>query len=142
MDRKLIAIAAEDDRGLQGEVSGHFGRCPYFVLAEVRAGEPPAATVIANPYYGQHRPGVLPAFLYKKGVFAIVAGGMGPRAIAMFNGYGIEVATGAVGNVGKVLDAYLQGELRGTVPCEHDHPESCGGHGHGQRTAEGSCHGG
>ena len=53
---------------------------------------------------------------------------MGPRAIQMFNGFGIEVATGAVGQVGKVLDAFLSGELRGIVPCEHNHPESCGHH--------------
>ena len=54
---------------------------------------------------------------------------MGPRAVQLFNSHGIEVATGAVGRVGSVLAAYLRGELRGIVPCQHDHPESCGGHG-------------
>ena len=46
----------------------------------------------------------------------------------------MDVATGAVGQVGKVVEAYLQGRLGGIVPCAHDHPESCGGHhGPGER---------
>jgi hypothetical protein len=28
-----------------------------------------------------------------------------------------------------VLGAYLRGEHKGVVPCAHDHPYSCGGHG-------------
>jgi predicted Fe-Mo cluster-binding NifX family protein len=56
----------------------------------------------------------------------IIAGGMGPRAIEMFHGFGIDVATGATGTVSTVLGAYLRGEHRGVVPCAHDHPESCG----------------
>ena len=53
---------------------------------------------------------------------------MGPRAQQMFQAFGIEVATGAVGNEGRVLGAYMRGELKGFVPCTHDHPESCGVH--------------
>jgi len=46
----------------------------------------------------------------------------------MFNGFGIEVATGVGGKVEKVLAAYLEGKVQGTVPCNHDHGDSCGGH--------------
>lgn len=139
-EKRLVAIAAEDDRGLDGEVSGHFGRCPFYVMVEVNDGTRGPATVIANPHFAAHRPGVLPGFLHQQGANVILAGGMGPRAIDMFLGFGIEVATGAIGKVDKVLDAYLRGELRGTAPCAHDHPQSCGGHERRQQHAEGSHH--
>ena len=141
MEPKLIAIAAEDDRGLDGEVSAHFGRCPYYVMVEVQDGQRASANVLPNPHFQAHRPGVLPGFLHEQGAHVILAGGMGPRDIDMFHGFGMEVATGALGNVGKVLDAYLRGELRGTSPCEHDHPESCGGHERGQGRGRGRRHG-
>jgi predicted Fe-Mo cluster-binding NifX family protein len=130
---KLIAVAAEDDRGLDGEVSAHFGRCPAYVLAQVDGGRVGDARVVPNPYFGGHQPGVMPQFINQLGANVILAGGMGPRAVQMFHGFGIEVATGAVGNVRKVLEAYLRGEVRGTVPCAHDHQDSCGGHGGGAR---------
>ena len=125
---RRIAIACEDDRGLEGQVSHHFGRCPFYTVVDVGAGEAPAVRVVANPHYEEHRPGVVPVFVQSLGAHVIVAGGMGPRAIAMFDEFGIEVATGAVGRTGAVLQAYLDGRVKGIVPCQHDHPQSCGGH--------------
>lgn len=81
-----------------------------------------------NPFYGNHQPGQMPAFIRDLGANVILAGGMGPRAIDLFMNYEIEVATGAVGNVRNVLNAYLRGNIKGIVPCAHDHPDSCGGH--------------
>jgi predicted Fe-Mo cluster-binding NifX family protein len=129
-EERLIAVAADDDRGLGGQVSAHFGRCPYYVLVEANGGTVAGSRVVANPYFDLHRPGVMPRFIRDMGANVIIAGGMGPRAIDMFHGFGIDVATGATGAVQEVLGAYLRGEHRGVVPCAHDHPESCGGHGH------------
>ncbi|MDJ0764014.1 MAG: NifB/NifX family molybdenum-iron cluster-binding protein [Myxococcota bacterium] len=123
-----IAVAAEDDKGLDGQVSMHFGRCPYYVMAEVKGGKIIGSRVEQNAHYGNHQPGQMPVFIRDLGANVILAGGMGPRAVDMFQRFGIEVATGAVGNIGKVLDAYLRGEIKGIVPCSHDHPESCAGH--------------
>lgn len=132
---KRIVVAAEDSRGLDGEVSAHFGRCPYYVVVEV---DPKAdddylgeVKVVENPHYNRHQPGIMPKFIKSLGAEVIIAGGMGPRAIDMFLAMDVEVATGALGVVGKVVQAYLRGEVRGVVPCAHDHPESCGGH-HGR----------
>ena len=33
-EETLIAVATDDDRGMNGEISGHFGRCPFYVLVE------------------------------------------------------------------------------------------------------------
>ena len=126
--RKHIAIAAEDDRGFDGQVSHHFGRCPFYFLVEVEGDQIMESKVAQNPFYGNHQPGQMPAFIKDLGANVILAGGMGPRAIDLFMNYEIEVATGAIGNVKNVLDAYLRGDIKGIVPCAHDHADSCGGH--------------
>ena len=98
------------------------------MVARVKDGEVLDHEVVTNPHYNNHQPGQMPRFIRGLGVDAILAGGMGPKAIQMFESFGINVATGAVGVAGKVLAAYLSGELTGIVPCKHDHEDSCGGH--------------
>jgi predicted Fe-Mo cluster-binding NifX family protein len=124
---RLIAVASEDSSGLDGRVSPHFGRCPFYVLVQVNGDTVVRSQIAANPHFGEHRPGMMPRFIRDLGAKVIIAGGMGPRAVDMFHRYGIDVATGAVGSVEEVLGAYLSGQHRGVVPCAHDHPESCGG---------------
>ena len=125
---RTIAIASIDDRGLDGEVSGHFGRCPYYTVVRAEGCDVKAVEVKENPNFHSHVPGAMPVFIRDLGADVILAGGMGPRAVQMFQQFGIDVATGAVGRVGAVLDAYLDGRVQGIVPCNHDHPNSCGGH--------------
>ncbi|MCX5906216.1 MAG: NifB/NifX family molybdenum-iron cluster-binding protein [Deltaproteobacteria bacterium] len=123
-----IAFASEDKQGLDGEVSMHFGRCPYYTFLEVEEGKVKTWKVVDNPYFGNHEPGKVPEFIHSQEAKVMIAGGMGPRAIEFFDGYGIEAVTGAVGKTKDVLDAYLRGDLRGAGGCHHDHPDSCGGH--------------
>ena len=125
---KRIALACEDNQGLDGQISQHFGRCPYYLLVDVEENEIKKSDVVSNPYYDNHVPGKVPIFISEQGASVMVAGGMGPRAIDMFTSFGIEVVTGAIGNTGNVLQAYLRGEISGVEPCKHDHP---GGHDHG-----------
>lgn len=121
-----IAFASEDRLGLEGEVSMHFGRCPYYTFLEVEKGQVKDLQIIDNPYYGNHVPGKVPEFIHSQEPEVMIAGGMGPRAIQFFDDYGIEAVTGAFGKIKDVLEAYLRGELRGAGACHHDHPESCG----------------
>jgi predicted Fe-Mo cluster-binding NifX family protein len=127
-EERLIIVAAEDACGFDGEVSAHFGRCPFFLLAEADGRTATVSEVVPNPYAGAHPPDAVPRFIRDMGANTIIAGGMGPRAIEKFHGLGIDVATGITGTVATVLGAYLRGEHRGVVPCAHDHPDSCGGH--------------
>lgn len=128
MAQHIVAVASEDKKGLQGEVSMHFGRCPFYTLIEIEDGKIADSKTVENPHFGHHQPGVMPRFINDLGAHVILAGGMGPRAVQMFQGFGMDVVTGAVGQVEKVVEAYLSGSLSGIVPCNHDHPESCGGH--------------
>ncbi len=127
-EKKVVAVATNDDKVLQGEVSMHFGRCPFFTLVEVQDGKMGEARCVENPHYNNHQPGVMPGFIHGLGADVILAGGMGPKAVQLFHRFGMDVATGGVGRVGSVLEAYLDGSLSGIVPCSHDHPESCGDH--------------
>jgi len=119
---KKIALACEDNKGLNGQISQHFGRCPSYLIVDVEGNEIKKSDIISNPYYENHIPGMVPKFISEQGTNVMIAGGMGPRAIDMFSNFGIEVVTGAIGNVGNVLKAYLQGEISGVEPCKHDHP--------------------
>ncbi|MBE9573852.1 MAG: NifB/NifX family molybdenum-iron cluster-binding protein [Proteobacteria bacterium] len=125
---RRIALATEDNQELSGQISQHFGRCPYYLIVEVEGLEIEKTESIDNPYYNSHAPGMVPQFINEQGVNVMIAGGMGPMAIDMFTGLGIEVVSGAAGNAGNVLQAYLRGEITGVEPCQHDHPE---GHHHG-----------
>lgn len=124
-----IAVASDGDQGLTAGVSAHFGRCPSYTLIEVRGGEIHGHRVVANPHLEQHAPGDVPRFLAGLEPDVVLAGGMGPRAVAMLHSLGIQVSTGVTGTVNDALQAWLGG-ARGITPCRHDHPDSCGGHHH------------
>ncbi len=125
-----IAFSSEDNVGLEGQMSGHFGRCPYFTLVDVEDGKIQNVTVVENPFYNNHQPGQVPAFIHSQKVDVMIAGGMGPMAINLFNSNGIEVVTGYMGTIQNVLDAYLKGEAKGASGCA-DHEDHDHHHGHG-----------
>jgi len=120
-----IAIAVLDANGLDAQVSPHFGRCPYFALVEVEGQEVGTVATVPNPYYPNHEPGQVPAFIHSLGAQVMLSGGMGGRAVAFFRQYGIEAATGAAGTVRASLAQYLGGDLQDAAPCkesvEHGH---------------------
>ncbi len=119
-----IAISTE-----QGHVAQHFGRCPEYTLVEVEGDKIISKEVISNP---GHQPGFLPAYLSERGVSCIIAGGMGRRAIDLFNQKNIEVIIGITGPVEQTVEAFLTGEL---IPleslCEHGQGRGSGEHGSG-----------
>jgi predicted Fe-Mo cluster-binding NifX family protein len=120
-----IAVSADDAQGLESRISAHFGRCPYYVLVDVEEQGIQRVEAIHNPYFGQHQPGQVPALIREQGADVMLTGGMGGRAVAFFQEYGIEPVTGAAGSVGQAVAAYLSGELKGAPPCsesvEHGH---------------------
>jgi predicted Fe-Mo cluster-binding NifX family protein len=120
-----IAISVDEDKGLNSVVSHHFGRCPYYLLANVEQREIQDVTTVANPFFAQHQPGQVPGFIHSQGAQVIITGGMGRRAIGFFQQFNIEPVTGAFGSVQQVLEKYLNGGLRDAQACresiEHAH---------------------
>ena len=127
-----VAISADNGNGLDSVVSPHFGRCPYFVLVELEGREVKEVQNIVNPYYSQHQPGQVPAFIHSHGADVMLTGGMGGRAISFFQQFGVQAVTGAYGSVRNSLEQYLGGVLQGAAPC-HESVE----HGHEDVAAEG-----
>lgn len=128
-----VAIAADDNKGLDGMVSHHFGRCPYFLLVDIENGEIVGEKAVDNPYYAGHQPGMVPAFIQSQEADVMISGGMGQRAIVFFEEFGIATATGASGTARETLERYLAGDLQGAAPCrdqEHQHQgdRDCGNH--------------
>jgi predicted Fe-Mo cluster-binding NifX family protein len=124
-----IAVSAVSTDGLQSEVSPHFGQCPYYALIDLDGQQVHGVTMVANPYYGNHQPGQIPAFIRDQGANVMVSGGMGARATSFFTEYGIQVATGASGTVEEALALYLNGELSGDAACPGGHDHHAGSHG-------------
>lgn len=128
-----IAISAEDCNGLESVVSPHFGRCPCFILVEVEGDGVRVSQEVENPFYTQHQPGQVPAFIHSLGADVMLTGGMGGRAVQFFQQYGVEPVTGATGTVRQALERYLGGSLRGAAPCRESVM-----HGHGEVPSEGT----
>ena len=116
-----IAVASE-----KTAVTEHFGHCVNFNVYEVEDGNIIKSESIPNP---GHKPGFLPKFIADLGVSVIISGGMGARAIEIFNDNGIEVVVGVKGEAERVVKLFLQGKLKSTgeVCNHHMHSDSCGG---------------
>lgn len=92
-----------------GNVSAHFGRCPSFTIVDIENGRVSSREEIPNP---GHHPGFLPDFMHKRGVKIIVAGGMGQRAVQLFNEKGIEGMVGVSGPIDDVVNGFISGTIR------------------------------
>ena len=109
-----IAISTD-----QANVSAHFGRCSSYTVFEIKDGIIQNREEISNP---GHQPGFLPQFLSERGVNIIIAGGMGPRAQALFAQKNIDFIIGVQGPVDEVIQKYLNQELEaGEDLCNHGH---------------------
>jgi len=85
--KKRIAIPLE-----KGILCSHFGHCQQFAIIDAENNSISGETLVTPP---PHEPGLLPAWLAEKGVTDVIAGGMGQRAIDLFNQQKINVFVGA-----------------------------------------------
>ena len=103
-----ICIPTMGDRGLDELVSEHFGRAPTFTVVDM---ETKGVNVISNT--GEHFGGVkaVPEIISEADVEVMLCSGVGPRAIGMFEQFGIEVYVGASGKVEDAIRAFQAGML-------------------------------
>ena len=86
-----MKIAVPTEGGL---LSPHFGHCSLFTIVEAD----PDSREIKNVEQMQpppHERGVIPAWLNQLGCTHIIAGGIGQRAVILFQQAGVEVVSGA-----------------------------------------------
>ena len=85
---KKIAIPVDEN----GILDGHFGHCKYFSLLTIEGNEIISEETVTPP---PHEPGVLPKWLAGEKVTDVLAGGMGHKAIQIFNYNEVNVFVGA-----------------------------------------------
>ncbi|OQX24359.1 MAG: ATPase [Desulfobacteraceae bacterium IS3] len=101
-----------------GKLTAHFGHCQEFALVDVEADQIKKKEVVVPP---PHEPGVLPKWLHDLGINVVIAGGMGQRAIGLFEEKGIKVVTGASAlDPETLIMSYLNNTLKtGSNVCDH-----------------------
>ncbi len=112
-----IVVSSDNSRKLDSSVSHHFGRCPYFTVVDIEGNEIINVESVENPFFSSHSPGQVPSFIKELNADVMLAGGMGRRAVSIFEDYGIRCSTGATGTVKSSVDSYMAGELPGASPC-------------------------
>jgi len=102
----------------EGKLAVHFGHSQAFAVIEVEENEIKDKKYLVPP---PHEPGVLPKWLDDLGADVIIAGGMGHRAIGLFEQYGIKVITGAPAlEPEELVTSYLEDRLiTGENLCDH-----------------------
>lgn len=85
--RRKIAIPMENE-----VLSAHFGHCQKFAIIEVENNQIISSEELNPP---EHIPGLYPKWVAQHGVHDVIAGGMGQKAIDLFNQQNINVFIGA-----------------------------------------------
>ncbi len=85
---KKIAVPVDANEILDG----HFGHCKFFEIITVEGDKIVSKEKVIPPL---HEPGVLPKWLAEIGATDVLAGGMGQKAIQIFNYNNINVFVGA-----------------------------------------------
>jgi len=113
-------VVTSDGESLESGVSQHFGRCPYFIVAEAEGKEMKSHEAVENPYYENHVPFAVPEFILGLKPDVLITGGIGPRALQVFEGKKVEVIHGFSGKNGEAVRLYLEGKIDNDLnPCDH-----------------------
>ena len=117
-----ICLPTVDNNGLDSPVSSHFGKASLFAIVD---GETNAIRFVQNS--GQHHGGSMPPaeIIGKEDVDVVLCGGLGVKAVHLFEQQGIHVYCNASGTVADALKAYTTG----TLP-EATDATACQGHEH------------
>ena len=98
-----ICIATES-----GQVCPHFGRASEFTFITIEDNKISDKQILPNP---GHTVGSIPQFVNDQKANYMIAGGMGQRAVAFFNQFGIDVVVGVQGRIDDIVEKILLGEL-------------------------------
>ena len=104
-----ICVPTMGNRGLNEEVGEHFGRVPTYTLVDTETNE---VTVIENTSEHMGGSGYPPEIIAQTGAEAMLCGGLGGRAIMMFEERGIMVYVGASGTVKDAVSMWQAGKLQ------------------------------
>jgi predicted Fe-Mo cluster-binding NifX family protein len=122
--KKKIAIPMAGDL-----LSEHFGHCQAFAYVDVENNLITKITMMEPP---EHQPGTFPKWVAANGATDVIAGGMGPMAVNLFNEAGVNVFVGApLDTPTNLVNNFLADKLTLSANyCDHHGEGDHHGHGH------------
>ena len=99
---------------LDGEISPHFGRAPFFAILEIDVGSKSIKKIefLDNPNIENHEPGEIPSFLMSQGVNVVLCTRMGRRAMEFFEQNNIMVMSGFSGTVRDAVESFIKEKIK------------------------------
>jgi len=116
---KVIAIPMQS-----GKLCEHFGHCEYFSIVSVKDGQVADIKEVVPP---EHVPGLYPKWVAGMGATDVIAGGMGQKAVSLFNAQNINAFVGApIKGAKELVEDFLNNRLSLSANyCNHDHGSKC-----------------
>ena len=107
-----IAISSTD-KGIESNVSDVFGRCPYFIIAEIENQKIERTEVIENKNTDQRSGAGISAaqLMAEKNVNAVITGNVGPRALDVLKQFNIKIYSGS-GAIKEALQKFIENKLK------------------------------
>ena len=93
---KIKVVVTSRGKDLNSEVDKVFGRCKYFIFAEVKDGKVGNFEAIKNKFANQMGGAGISAaqFVVEKNVKAVITGTIGPRALDVLKQFNVEIYKG------------------------------------------------
>lgn len=119
-----LAFPVMDDKGLEGLLADHFGRATIYTIYDTEGKTLQSIINQSTHFGGRLAP---PTFLKENGVQTLICKGLGRKAIALFEEFGIEIFITESNFVKDALESYKKGELQkaseadGCAGREHSH---------------------
>ncbi|APH38403.1 NifB/NifX family molybdenum-iron cluster-binding protein [Methanohalophilus halophilus] len=117
-----VCIPATENSGIDSPVGQHFGKVPYYAIYDSETGK---INVLENTSEHMGGVGLPPELLANEGVETMLCGGLGWKAVQMFDQFGIKVFVGAQGKVSDAIEDWKNERLE-----QAGANNSCSGHDH------------
>jgi len=116
-----VVIPVTDDRGVDSQLSEHFGRAPFFAVFDFdEDGQVLSSRAVPNESEHFGGVGFPPDRILQLEPDAVITYGMGPRALGRFQDARVAVLRANSGVVKEVVSAYLKNQLQElTEGCQH-----------------------
>jgi predicted Fe-Mo cluster-binding NifX family protein len=108
-----IVVPVSDDKGIDAQLSQHFGRAPFFAIIDLdEEGHVIGQGTIANTSEHFGGVGLPPDRILQLKPKALITYGLGPKALRVFQDAGVAVLRTEANIVREVVRAYNNNELQ------------------------------
>ena len=114
----ILGITVNDELGLQGNVSQHFGQCKFFFLAEIENGKLLKSSIVKNNAVHGGGGCLAVSEILQHKVNSVISGGMGMGAQQKFAQAGVNIFA-FEGSVKDAVDAFIKNTLGDLGACDH-----------------------